>query len=348
MELNSSEIEKLQIVTYVTVSFLTLLVYDWSISLTREVIRVWRSRWSVVKVLYLYTRYAPFIVMAIAAQERISSTCNRMTFTTVFAGVIIGISDRHLCYEQRPYFIIKSRRNHWKIVLFRIQGVKCGIILTLLTAWKTLDLSNEFHLGQVVSMIYCEATIVNDRMAGLFYYFMILPITIANMAVFLLAPVNFFSLGILVREIYQLVLHVREVSEHDPEDVEDEDDLLPTFIIEEAIEPYNCVVTTPVTIFAYLIGPLVTRTPILTTRITYLFTCCWSRSTTRHSRFVGVHALQDQVSILTLYVVNHRIKRDISLGRFSRSASNQVQLSVNIDNKNNKETAFTLEEKHSL
>ncbi|KAJ3794071.1 hypothetical protein GGU11DRAFT_759458 [Lentinula aff. detonsa] len=197
MELSPSELEKLQIVTYVTVSFLTLLVYDWSISLAREVIRVWRSRWSVVKVLYLYTRYAPFIVMAIAAQERISSICNpsRMAFTTVFAGVIIGISDRHLCYTTP--------------------------ILTLLTAWKTLDLSNEFHLGQVVSMIYCEA------------------ITIANMAVFLLAPVNVVSLEILVREIYQLVLHVREVSEHDPEDVEDEDDLLPTFIIEEAIEPYK-------------------------------------------------------------------------------------------------------------
>ncbi|KAJ3991222.1 hypothetical protein F5050DRAFT_1261251 [Lentinula boryana] len=76
MELSSSELEKLQIVTYVTVSFLTLLVghphslvYDWSISLAREVIRVWRSRWGVVKVLYLYTRYAPFIVMAIAAQD---------------------------------------------------------------------------------------------------------------------------------------------------------------------------------------------------------------------------------------------------------------------------------------
>ncbi|KAJ3991223.1 hypothetical protein F5050DRAFT_1261272 [Lentinula boryana] len=85
-------------------------------------------------------------------------------------------------------------------------------------------------------MIYCE---------GLFYYFMILPITIANMAVFLLAPAGLLSLLdsplTVMHSILccRLVLHVREVSEHNPEDVEDEDDLLPTFIIEEAIEPYK-------------------------------------------------------------------------------------------------------------
>ncbi|KAJ3785826.1 hypothetical protein GGU10DRAFT_353538 [Lentinula aff. detonsa] len=212
-------------------------------------------------------------------QERISSICNpsRMAFTTIFAGVIIGISD--LILMLRAYSIYNKSRTVlaifclswtvisvvcvWAIIRFTnttpmgeftgksscfaskesnvvlvcysaLLGGEC--VLTLLTAWKTLDLSNEFHLGQVVSMIYCE---------GLFYYFMILPITIANMAVFLLAPAGLLSLLdsplTVMHSILccRLVLHVREVSEHDPEDVEDDDDLLPTFIIEEAIEPYK-------------------------------------------------------------------------------------------------------------
>lgn len=72
--ISNLEVE-LQVVTYVTVAFLALLVYDWIISLDREVSRIWRSDWSLVKVLYLYTRYAPLSVMTIAAEERITDVC---------------------------------------------------------------------------------------------------------------------------------------------------------------------------------------------------------------------------------------------------------------------------------
>ncbi|KAJ3847766.1 hypothetical protein EV368DRAFT_68835 [Lentinula lateritia] len=194
---------QLKIVTYVTISFLALLTYDWFISLSREVIRVWQSRWSLVKVLYLYTRYAPFIVMAISAQddscsnnfsdktERVSSTCNKMTFTTSFAGFTIGISD--LILMLRTYSIYnKSRRVLaifglswvvisavcvWALIRFTAsipasEGIgsssSCFLsIVTLLTIWKTFDIYHKsgFHISQVVSMVYCE---------GLFYYFMIL------------------------------------------------------------------------------------------------------------------------------------------------------------------------------
>ncbi|KAJ4471950.1 hypothetical protein J3R30DRAFT_3522222 [Lentinula aciculospora] len=268
---------ELQIVAYVTVSFLALLIYDWFISLAQEVIRVWHSRWSVIKVLYLYTRYAPFVVLAIATQERTSSTCNYMTFTTIFAAVTIGISD--LILMLRTYSIYNKSRTilfifglSWmvisavciwamiqftnsfstdegdeslscflskesKVVLicyFALLGGEC--VITLLTFWKTFDSYCRcgFHLGQVVSMIYCE---------GLFYYFMILPLTIANVTVLLLGPAGFLALLdsplTVMHSILccRLVLHVREVSERNTDD-EDEDDLLPTFVIVEAIEPY--------------------------------------------------------------------------------------------------------------
>ncbi|KAJ3737793.1 hypothetical protein DFJ43DRAFT_1135475 [Lentinula guzmanii] len=264
--------EELQIVAYVTVSFLTLLVYDWFISLIREINCVWHSRWSVVKVLYLYTRYAPFIVMAIAAQERISSNCNEMTFTTIFAGATIGISD--LILMLRTYSIFNKSRivlaiicvswtvicvvcvlasiratnaipvqkitgqssclvsesNVESICYSALLGGEC--VITLLTVWKTLDIYRKFHFRQVVYVVYCE---------GLFYYFMILPITIANLAVFILAPPGLVSildspLTVMHSVLCcKLVLHVREVFELHSSRVEDEDELLPTFII---VQPY--------------------------------------------------------------------------------------------------------------
>ncbi|KAJ3873820.1 hypothetical protein F5051DRAFT_418276 [Lentinula edodes] len=272
---------QLKIVTYVTISFLALLIYDWFISLSREVIRVWQSRWSLVKVLYLYTRYAPFIVMAISAQERVSSTCNKMTFTTIFAGFTIGISD--LILMLRTYSIYnKSRRVLaifglswvvisaacvWAIIRFTasIPGSEgtgsssscflsseskvvlvCYIsllagewVVTLLTIWKTFDLYHKsgFHISQVVSMVYCE---------GLFYYFMILPFTIADVAVLLSATAGFLALLdaplTVMHSILccRLVLHVRDVSKHrmEDDDGDDEDDVLPTFIIVTVMEPY--------------------------------------------------------------------------------------------------------------
>jgi len=273
----------LQVVIYVTISFIALLIYDWIISLNREVSRIWRSKWTLVKVLYLYTRYSPLVSLSISMEERLSSTCNLMTFTTIFAGFGIGMAD--LILILRTYsiynksrkilaffglsFIIITAVSFWAIShstdFFSDQekslntssscllanerssfGLICYIallsgesVITLLTVWKTFDSYRQsgFHLSQVASMIYCE---------GLFYYFMILPLTIANVTVILAAPEGLLSLldspltamhSILC---CKLVLHVREVSEYDTDENDDDDgELLPTFIITEVIEPYR-------------------------------------------------------------------------------------------------------------
>lgn len=284
---NWTIVADLQIVTYVTVAFFALLAYDWIISLAREVTRIWHSRWSLVKVLYLYARYSPFVPMVVAVQERFSSTCyeDLMTFTTVFSGVGIAITDIILLL--RTYSIYNKSRKilaiftlSWIIVAalgfwaianltgsFRFKqtttashslkssscflayesdsaGLVCYMMLlavesviTLLTVWKTFDTYRKsgFHFNQIVSMIYCE---------GLFYYFMILPITITNVVVLLHAPMGLLLLLdsplTVMHSILccRLVLHVREVSEYNAEDEEDDDDLLPTFFIVTVMEPY--------------------------------------------------------------------------------------------------------------
>ncbi|KIK66225.1 hypothetical protein GYMLUDRAFT_1025469 [Collybiopsis luxurians FD-317 M1] len=43
------------------VSMLTLLCYNYLLSLAQEVTHIWNSKWGLVKILYLYSRYSPFI-----------------------------------------------------------------------------------------------------------------------------------------------------------------------------------------------------------------------------------------------------------------------------------------------
>ncbi|KAF9074409.1 hypothetical protein BDP27DRAFT_1317033 [Rhodocollybia butyracea] len=87
------------IVIYTQVAMLTLLTYDYILSFSQEVAYVWFSNWGWIKVLYLFTRYSPFIDTILAIEEKLNPyidtvSCNRtMTFNTIFSGLGIGISD---------------------------------------------------------------------------------------------------------------------------------------------------------------------------------------------------------------------------------------------------------------
>ncbi|KAI0683579.1 hypothetical protein BC835DRAFT_739277 [Cytidiella melzeri] len=48
-----------QIITYMETVSATLLVFDWLLLFSDEIKHVWNSRWSFIKVLYLWTRYSP-------------------------------------------------------------------------------------------------------------------------------------------------------------------------------------------------------------------------------------------------------------------------------------------------
>jgi hypothetical protein len=273
----SIEVE-LQIVAYVTASFLTLAVYDLFICLNREITHIWRSKWGLVKVLYLVARYFPFVSVTIAMEERLSSTCNLITFTTIFAGAGIGLcaliltlrtysiynksrkvlaifglswilavavvvwavihytdsfTVGHLATDN-PFSCFLAGESHIGLVLYLVL-LAAESVIALLTVLKTFDsyYKSGFNLSQLASMVYCE---------GLFFYFLILSFTIANVAVLLTAPPGLLLLLdsplTVVHSIMscRLVLHVREVSNYNSED-EDEDDLLPAFIF-TVIEPY--------------------------------------------------------------------------------------------------------------
>ncbi|KAJ7619497.1 hypothetical protein FB45DRAFT_1095770 [Roridomyces roridus] len=98
--MDNSDLYDFQIVAYVDVAFLCLLVYDTLLQVSQEHLHIWKSRWSVIKCLYLWTRYAAYVDSSMAIVHRVdittlpSSSCNSIgTFDTVFAGLGIGITE---------------------------------------------------------------------------------------------------------------------------------------------------------------------------------------------------------------------------------------------------------------
>jgi len=81
------------------VACLTLLTYDTVLNIDREYRHVWRSKWGLIKCLYLWTRYSTFIDTVFAVQKRSNwnldpSTCSAYTtFDTIFAGFGIGVTE---------------------------------------------------------------------------------------------------------------------------------------------------------------------------------------------------------------------------------------------------------------
>ncbi|KIK57992.1 hypothetical protein GYMLUDRAFT_703922 [Collybiopsis luxurians FD-317 M1] len=127
----------IQIVTYTKLAMLALLSYDYILSLAQEVTHIWNSKWGPVKVLYLYSRYSPFIDTTLAVVERLypqmsSESCNRlMAFNTLFSGSGIGLSDVILMV--RTYSMYHNSR---KILVVLVLSWTTVSIISLVAALK--------------------------------------------------------------------------------------------------------------------------------------------------------------------------------------------------------------------
>ncbi|KIK66210.1 hypothetical protein GYMLUDRAFT_927926 [Collybiopsis luxurians FD-317 M1] len=114
---------------------LTVLTYDYVLSLGQEVAYVWDSKWGIVKILYLYSRYSPFIDTILAAEEtqnfHISDASCRhtMIFNTVFAVLGIGISD--LIFILRAYSMYHNSRKVLAILILFWTPV---VVISVVTA----------------------------------------------------------------------------------------------------------------------------------------------------------------------------------------------------------------------
>jgi len=128
--LSSASLSDLRLVAYVDVAFLSLLTYDTLLNINQEYRHIWKSKWSVIKCLYLWARYSPFIDTVLAVQHRVDwaispSTCSNIeTFDTMFAGFGIGITEVILMVRTYAlYGRSKKLLRFFLIMSFSIAGV---------------------------------------------------------------------------------------------------------------------------------------------------------------------------------------------------------------------------------
>ncbi|KAJ6574627.1 hypothetical protein B0H19DRAFT_606177 [Mycena capillaripes] len=110
---------RLQLVKYFAAASLTLQGYDWLICLDQEVKTIWSSPWRGAKILYLLSRYIPFVNLSCAlyyyvAYEPSVLTCRRVdAVATWFTAFGICVSEAMLV--MRTYAIYDSSK---KILIF--------------------------------------------------------------------------------------------------------------------------------------------------------------------------------------------------------------------------------------
>lgn len=93
---------RVQHVTYLHLSMLALMVHDWFILLDREVEYVWQTEWGLNKILYIVSRYGPFLDMPITITTHtapygalgydVCSTLYKIATWNTFLGISISES----------------------------------------------------------------------------------------------------------------------------------------------------------------------------------------------------------------------------------------------------------------
>ncbi|KAJ7166589.1 hypothetical protein C8R46DRAFT_264135 [Mycena filopes] len=232
----------LQVVSYITAGSLTLLVYDTLLQINEEYRHVWRSRWTVIKCLYLWTRYSTFISIIMSfvnlTDHRLPSphsvpACNKVTmFTTAFSGSIIGITE--LILMVRTYTLYERSRRllaFFFLLWFSIAGVAIWAVSKWISAasftasdascWLSepsgvgigLVLLHRFshNKSDLFKSLYCD---------GVWFYLAIWPFTIATVAFLFWAPPGLSSLPadgpVLVMHSVlacRLITHARAIAE---------------------------------------------------------------------------------------------------------------------------------------
>jgi len=138
--MDSNTASDLRLISYVDVACLALLTYDTLLNVNMEYRYIWKSKWSFIKCLYLWSRYATFLDTTVAVLSRLdmnidSSSCNIFSkFNTIFAGFGIGITE--IILMTRTYALYG--RSKKLLVFFMILWLSVGGVCT----WAVISLTS--------------------------------------------------------------------------------------------------------------------------------------------------------------------------------------------------------------
>ncbi|SJL04501.1 uncharacterized protein ARMOST_07868 [Armillaria ostoyae] len=229
----SQSLHDIRAVGYVLVASATVMIQEWAILFDQEVSLMWNSPWNLVKVLYLISRYSPIIDVAIAHQEHIQLQADpkicliNSDISTISTGVGIAIAElilivrtcalygncKRAIYGLGLVWTIWVSVNIWVVITFMKSTVfeyqpssvlpgcylandnpilfvcfasllLLELLLLILHVWKALRLLRGSR-NDLVSTFFRD---------GVIYYICLFPLTLANVLVILLAPVDMLDL----------------------------------------------------------------------------------------------------------------------------------------------------------
>ncbi|KAF7311214.1 hypothetical protein MKEN_01022900 [Mycena kentingensis (nom. inval.)] len=165
-----------QTVSHIKVAFLALLAYDTLLQINDEYRYIWRSRWTLIKGLHLWTRYGSFIGAAVpviraAARGDTSSplVCDAVTFfTTVFS--IFGIGVTQLILMVRTYTLYERSK-----LLLAFFALIWTIVLSV-TLWAESRSTQFLIFNSPDDPLHCYFHRPNEFNTGLFGYWALLTV----------------------------------------------------------------------------------------------------------------------------------------------------------------------------
>ncbi|KAJ7252329.1 hypothetical protein C8J57DRAFT_1351591, partial [Mycena rebaudengoi] len=128
----------LRLNNYVNLACLTLLVYDTILNIGLEYHHIWQKKWSLIKCLYLLSRYGTFLTTNIVVLEWLdmnmdSSSCKALSkFDAIFSGLGMGITEIILMVRTYALYGRSKKVLGFFVVLWLSTG---GVNAWALSSW---------------------------------------------------------------------------------------------------------------------------------------------------------------------------------------------------------------------
>ncbi|KAJ6473804.1 hypothetical protein C8R45DRAFT_1011893 [Mycena sanguinolenta] len=131
---------------------LTWVVYDVCLTLDREIVSVWRSSWSLSKILFLFSRYHTILPLGFFLMECIGTKHFLLPLAVDFHGKIPPPSFFAHCIANLPY----TNASRWYIGLTEVFSILAGELLILIrinTVYGWSRKSSSPYIGLVTTVI---------------------------------------------------------------------------------------------------------------------------------------------------------------------------------------------------
>ncbi|KAJ7605478.1 hypothetical protein FB45DRAFT_488320 [Roridomyces roridus] len=152
-------LSQLQVVSYIKAGFLALFAYDTLLQLEQECLYIWQARWTLIKCLYLWTRYSPFVALVISVAHSIhpNLSCESSIFATIYSGFGIGLTE--LILMVRTYTLYE-RSKRLLLFFFLLWFSVAGVSFWAVTKWTDKFSSTTAGTSLFASCYFSSSTII--------------------------------------------------------------------------------------------------------------------------------------------------------------------------------------------